>query len=613
MAIKKTGIKKTNRKKRSISFLLVFAMLLSLLPTAVFSVTGGQEGAAEKLYSLKLFLGVGVDENGEPDFALGDGATRLQGLVMLIRLLGAEEDALSGGYVCPFEDVPDWGVPYVAYAYEHGLTVGVSETSFDPDASISPAQYLTFVLRALGYQDGVDFVWNRAWELTDELGITRGEFNASSAALTRGSIAEISLAALTMYNVITGNYLIEDLVAGGAVSEAGAKELIEEVEVKRRQAGNGESEGMGEGEGEGKGKGEGEGEGEGKGESEEDGQEPVEPTPTPTPPPATSGGSGGNGGGNGSGDRGSPSVPVASVSVSPDTATIGTLITATASGAGGATPTGTITYRWYVSGGDIAHNAKKRETWEDWESYYETSWFLVGENRTFIPGFDTSSWTGEYLMVVARGANNIEAWHKFASVIQPVYGIDYSALEYTIDQLIESIENVVGSDDGTDVFTNEYWVTEESLEVYIQEILNAIYHYVFELAYSQQYIDEYVENLDVLLNDFNDSKQAGIKQTVEITGYNWIPAVTVSINEHLYSASQAASAKLPGVVELICEGVGIVGVEITKWECFSYDPTSTLPQIFTAAFEMPRGFVQPSTPIVVDAIITLEVVQTPGK
>lgn len=54
---------------------------------------------------------------------------------------------------------------------------------------------MTFVLRALGYSSDSDFAWNAAWELTDELGITNGEYDASSD-FTRGDAVIVSANAL---------------------------------------------------------------------------------------------------------------------------------------------------------------------------------------------------------------------------------------------------------------------------------------------------------------------------------------------------------------------------------------------------------------------------------
>lgn len=43
---------------------------------------------------------------------------------MLIRLLGEESEALTCTAYQPFTDVPDWALPYAAYAYSKGYTNG---------------------------------------------------------------------------------------------------------------------------------------------------------------------------------------------------------------------------------------------------------------------------------------------------------------------------------------------------------------------------------------------------------------------------------------------------------------------------------------------------------
>ncbi|MCL2164748.1 MAG: S-layer homology domain-containing protein, partial [Oscillospiraceae bacterium] len=213
-------------------FILTLTMVttsapLSSEPTSVMAATESQVESAQQLYELGLFMGVGADASGNPIFALDDSASRAQGIVMLIRLLGKEGEALRGAFRCPFVDVPEWALPYIAYAYENGLTRGVSDTSFDPDGAISAAQFLTFILRSLGYKDGSDFDWESAWNLTDKLGVTNGQFNANNSNLMRGDIAQISFATLKVVNVRSGNLLIEDLVKANAVSATIARAIIE--------------------------------------------------------------------------------------------------------------------------------------------------------------------------------------------------------------------------------------------------------------------------------------------------------------------------------------------------------------------------------------------------
>ena len=102
---------------------------------------------AAKLYSLNLVKGAGTDESGNINFEINREATRTEGIIMLIRLLGCENTALSSDYEHPFTDVPLWADKYIAYAYNNGLTKGVSTTRFGSDDIINDKMYITFITK----------------------------------------------------------------------------------------------------------------------------------------------------------------------------------------------------------------------------------------------------------------------------------------------------------------------------------------------------------------------------------------------------------------------------------------------------------------------------------
>ena len=205
--------------KRLLTLLLALALACSILALparAADPVTA--EGSAQLLYDLGLFKGTGVKADGSPEFDLNRAPTRAEAVTMLVRLLGAEEQAMQSVQAMPFIDVPDWARPYVSYAYRQGLTVGVSPDHFGSYTSVTTAQYLTFVLRAMGYADGTDFSWSSAWTLTDKLGITGGEYTAKTAFL-RGDAAVVSANALTADRKTGGQNLLEYLVGRGVITD----------------------------------------------------------------------------------------------------------------------------------------------------------------------------------------------------------------------------------------------------------------------------------------------------------------------------------------------------------------------------------------------------------
>lgn len=210
--------------KRTIALLLTFILLLGLLSTA--SAVGETEGlsfqeAAEKLYSLGLFKGVGNNADGSPNFDLDRAPNRAEAVTMLVRLLGKESEAQAGTWQIPFTDVVDWAKPYVGYAYVNKLTNGVSATEFDCNSSVSATQYLTFVLRALGYSSDTDFQWNKAWELANTIGLTNGEYDNNAGSFLRGNVAKVSCKALEV-KLKNSDQLLEQTLA---LSPAGTQQM----------------------------------------------------------------------------------------------------------------------------------------------------------------------------------------------------------------------------------------------------------------------------------------------------------------------------------------------------------------------------------------------------
>ena len=207
-------------KRKWIAAFLTCVMVFALSVTA-FAATPAAT-AAQKLDDLGLFEGVG-GTGSTPNYDLNRAPTRAEAVTMLVRLLGKEKEAQNSSYSAPFTDVADWANPDVNYAYKNGLTNGTSATTFSGWTSIKPTEYLTFVLRALGYTSGTDFQWNSAWTLTDKLGITQGQYNANTAGFSRGNVASISFDALSASKKNTTTPLYQSLINAGVFTEAQAK------------------------------------------------------------------------------------------------------------------------------------------------------------------------------------------------------------------------------------------------------------------------------------------------------------------------------------------------------------------------------------------------------
>lgn len=221
-------------KKRLISLILTVTMVFSLffylptLPASAASTTAISR--AGSLYTLGLFKGTGTNADGSPIFDLDKPATRAQAVVMLVRLLGKEGEAKSSNLSVPFTDVEDWAKPYIGYAYVKGLSNGTSSTTFGSEDYVTVSQFLTLVLRALGYSSSTDFQWDKAYVFSDSIGLTNGNYNSSSEFL-RADAALISYSALSQK--LKGNqktllaFLFENgSVTSKAVSDTGLDSLL---------------------------------------------------------------------------------------------------------------------------------------------------------------------------------------------------------------------------------------------------------------------------------------------------------------------------------------------------------------------------------------------------
>ncbi len=177
---------------------------------------------ADKLKTLGLFLGTPTG------YQLDRAATRLEALVIMIRLLGEEQAALAHSPVSPFADVPEWGRAYVAYAYEKGYTKGTSAVKFTPDATVKPGDFMTFVLRALGYSDTFgDFQWDKSMTFCVQSGLfSQSDMDAISKTFLRDQVVMISYKALSCRPKNASGTLLSQLVAKGAVNAVLAQSVL---------------------------------------------------------------------------------------------------------------------------------------------------------------------------------------------------------------------------------------------------------------------------------------------------------------------------------------------------------------------------------------------------
>ena len=164
--------------------LCMAVLLLATCASAAYSVK--QVDQADALNYLGLFLGTGKS------YSLEAKLNRSQSITLILRMLGESTAAEAGTYKHPFKDVPTWASAYVAYAYEKGYVKGYNDTTFGGSDPVTDYQYLTMVLRALGYTDSgdkPDFTYRKSAVLAKQLGLVSS--TADNANFVRGDAVEI--------------------------------------------------------------------------------------------------------------------------------------------------------------------------------------------------------------------------------------------------------------------------------------------------------------------------------------------------------------------------------------------------------------------------------------
>ncbi|MDD3164381.1 MAG: trypsin-like peptidase domain-containing protein [Oscillospiraceae bacterium] len=197
--------------RRILPLLLALSLVFGTAISASAATTGAQT-AADILYTLDLASG------GRTGMELDRTPTRAEALALILRITGHEREIADGDWSAPFFDVQSWAVPYVGYAYEAGIFTGYADGTSRAADAVSANDFLTMLLRAMGYDDPADFTWQTANLLANRLGLTTKIYTA----FTRGDMMEIALQTLTSHTDGLSRPLINLLTAVGAVDSAKA-------------------------------------------------------------------------------------------------------------------------------------------------------------------------------------------------------------------------------------------------------------------------------------------------------------------------------------------------------------------------------------------------------
>jgi len=192
-----------------LSIILVFTAVVLPVPAYAASTTNSNY---EKALDLKI---LGLLANTPDSFDLESAPTRVQGAIMLVRLLGKENLAKQSNYSHPFTDVPAWGSYYVGYLYHNSLTKGIGNNKFGSYDLMTARQYVTFVLRSMGYEDKVDFEYAKAFDKALQIGLLGAAERTvyeNSPTFLRNDMIGISYDALSLKLKSSDQTLLDKLI-----------------------------------------------------------------------------------------------------------------------------------------------------------------------------------------------------------------------------------------------------------------------------------------------------------------------------------------------------------------------------------------------------------------
>ena len=204
--------------------LLLFAAILTLCALLCVSASAvSPQSAAEDLAAADMFRGT------DQGFDLERAPTRAEAAVMLVRLYGAEEEALQlyneALISHPFTDCKAWVNPYLAWLYSRGMVKGMAPTQYGADLPCSARDYALFLLRALGYQDGTDFNWTE----TEAFASAQNFYSDTlfGGTFTRGDMALMTWLALQARCADDSGTLLGALQTAGTVAADAARTLTQ--------------------------------------------------------------------------------------------------------------------------------------------------------------------------------------------------------------------------------------------------------------------------------------------------------------------------------------------------------------------------------------------------
>ena len=189
--------------KKVLAMVLAFACTFSMFAGAkVFEDVKAGSDYSEAITMLSD-LGV-IQGKDDGKYHPEDTITRAEACAMIARLMTGDPNVSQYVGAQNFTDVAkgSWKDSAIGYCYINGIVVGVGNNKFEPDRAITDAEFVTMVVRAMGYETA-DMKQNYPFSYMSNaqaMGLLDGVNMVANSAALRGEDAQV------IYNALFADY-----------------------------------------------------------------------------------------------------------------------------------------------------------------------------------------------------------------------------------------------------------------------------------------------------------------------------------------------------------------------------------------------------------------------
>jgi len=196
-----------NIMKKILSFVLVLAMVLGSVAMVFATEYPDVTDDADCAEAVNVLSAVGVIEGyNDGTFKPEKTITRAEAIKIVVAALGLPVTE-GNSYPTQFTDVPAtaWYSGYVRYGVALKITEGTTPTTFRPDQTVTYDQMITFIMRALGYDDRLVGGYPAGYIMRAyQEGVLDADMTTGNVGAPRGDIAQM------LYNALNKRFVAYD-------------------------------------------------------------------------------------------------------------------------------------------------------------------------------------------------------------------------------------------------------------------------------------------------------------------------------------------------------------------------------------------------------------------